>query len=161
MKPVMNKCKDNRGRITGYVAVVGPIQGAGATVAEAKANSEQLLEAALDRLERGTLIGQYKGHTYVVSPTVHGWTYWLDTFSSTTYGCDAGTDKDGAKYQAISHLAKTVWTLDDDDQAFVIGLPVHLQRELVQYFGWQRGYARYRAEGKTDTEAREALWRVA
>ena len=161
MKPVMSKRKDSKGRITGHVATVGPIQGEGPTGRDAVTNNEILVGAALDRLDRGTLIGQYKGHTYVVSPTIHGWTYWLDTFSSTTYGCDAGTDKDGAKYQAISHLAKTVWTLDDDDQAFVIGLPVTLQRELVEYFQWQRAYRKFRDMGQTDNQARQSIWQSA
>jgi hypothetical protein len=82
MKPTVKKLKDIRGRrIVGYRAHIGAIATQGSTPQEAAEKCEAAVHAALARLERGTLVGSWRGHTYVVSPTSEGWRYWLDTSS--------------------------------------------------------------------------------
>ena len=91
MKPTVRKVKDIRGRkILGYVATLhtpdsysdGRISGQQRTTpADAILSCEVEVECALDRLARGTVIGQWNGHTYVVSPSIDGWRTWCDEFS--------------------------------------------------------------------------------
>jgi hypothetical protein len=82
MKPHVHKVKTPRGRIAGHTASIGPVTGGQReTPALAIDACDKEALAALYRLDRGTRVFRWRGHTIVVSPTVNGWEYWIDTSS--------------------------------------------------------------------------------
>jgi hypothetical protein len=154
MKPTVKKLKTLKGRIVGYDASIGEVTTEGPTPREAAANCERAVLQALARLDRRATIGSWRGHVYVIAPTIDGWSYWLDTFSP-GYGVTIGkSDREDAEDGALSHLAQNVWTLDvSDDAAFVVGLPPKAKADITGWIRFQRSYAALKAEGKTDNEA--------
>jgi hypothetical protein len=156
VKPTVRKVKDFRGRITGHKATLGPVKWSGRDPKHAANQCEQAAMLALDRLDRGAYIGKWRGHLYVVSPTIDGWAYWIDTFSATDYvvPCAAGAAREWAIDSALQHLAQNVWELDcRDDAAFVDGLPLDAAAKIMAWIGFQRRYAAEKAAGKSDVEA--------
>lgn len=162
LKPTIKKLKDLRGRIKGYRARYGVFSAEGETAKAAELNVETHVLQSLMRLDVGTLIGQWRGHTYVVAPDTSGWRYWTDVFSRVDYWVTVGTgSKEEAVHDALSHTAKTVWTREVIDTEFVEGLPVAIQKELIRYFNWQRAYAVAAEGGANDTQARLIADKVA
>lgn len=158
MKPTIRKQKSARGRVTGYAASYGPISTPEcATPIEATAQCEKQVDQALARLERGTRVFTWRGHTCVVSPTTAGWQYWTDTFSATDYAVQCGTEsREDAENSAYHHLAQNVWTREvADDEAFVEGLPYSVRRQIRSWIAFQRAYAVAQAEGKNSHECHE------
>jgi len=155
LKPTIKKLKNLRGKITGYRARYGVQQAEGETAKAAALNVETAVLNALMRLDRGTHIGVWRGHTYVIAPDGDGWRYWIDTFSRTDYWCMTNGTRDEVQDIAMRGLAQTTWTREvEDDVAFVEGLSYPVRRELVTYFNWQRAYAVARDKGETDESAR-------
>lgn len=152
MKSTVAKVKDVRGRITSYSASIGPIKVSAETPKEAVMKCEQSVIGALGRLDRGPEIARWRGHTYVVAPTVDGWFYWLDTFSSIDYRCHIVGAREEAVDAALHHLAQQLWTQAVDDAAFVIGLPSGVAKTIVDWIGFQRRYAKHKESGKNDIE---------
>ena len=157
MRASVQKCKNIRGRITGYRASIGPVEVTAPIEAQANAECEQSTLNALARLERGTHVIVWRGHTVVVAPTVDGWSYYLDTFSR-DYGIRfqsaRGPTREDAEDNALHHLAQCLWTLDvENDNEFLIGLPKSVQGELRGWIAFQRSYAALRATGASDVEA--------
>lgn len=166
MKPTIRKHKDIRGRrIVGYTALFGPIESRRHADTDtergqdqAVAECEQLVRDALERLDRGAHIGQWRGHTYVVSPDAHGWRLWCDVFSRTDYYTAQAGTRDEAIDSILSHLAANIWTVDvEDDTAFVDGLPYPVRTELIGRFKWYREMKRLMDNGYTDQEARDII----
>lgn len=156
MKPTIRKLKDIRGRrIVGYNARFALAEGNGPDPSTATARCEEALHAAMSRLDRATLIGRWRDHVYVVFPTLHGWSYWIDTFTHADYTIACGlSDREGAQDSAMHHLAQNLWTLDvESDDAFIEGLSTKVREQLRSWILFQRSYARLKAEGKTDAEA--------
>ena len=160
MKPSVGKLKNSRGRIVGYVASIGPVQteSYAMTPTEASTACERETLAALERLDRGTRVFQWQGHTVVVAPTVHGWSYWFDTLSRTDLANHVGAPtREDAENAALHHLAQHVWEPVFDDADFLATLPPSVARDISRWIHFQREYTRIRAEGKSDVEAhREA-----
>src|SRR3954468_18525025 len=159
MKPTVTKQKDARGRIRSHVATFGPIEcSSSVSAADAIATCARETAAALERLERGTTIGQWQGHTYVVSPDCHGWRTWCDAFSSGTYHVAMSGTKEDAADSILSHLASIVWTHDvTDDRAYVATLPERLRRDLLERFAWYRKMRAFMALGYTDQQSRDLI----
>jgi hypothetical protein len=161
MKPTVLKRKDSRGRITGYVAHIFSVDSPlCATAVEASAACERETLAALHRLDRGTRIFKWQGHTVVVAPTIEGWSYWIDTSTRTDFDSHvAGSaTREDAENAALSHLAQNVWEPVFDDVSFLATLPPSVASELAPWIRFQRSYATLRAAGKSDAEAhREAV----
>lgn len=159
MKPTLTKITNARGSTIGHRASFGPISGStDATPADARVSCEREVLTALERLDHGTSVHVWNGHTYVLSPTTHGWCYWLDTFGPGRYSTCGGYATMGeANTCALSHLAQNVWTHDDDDTAFVALLPEGMRREKLQYFGWQRQMRAFTAQGYTSDQARQMI----
>jgi hypothetical protein len=63
MKPTVVKVKNVRGRIAAYKAKFGPIDASEETPNDALSACERRVFSALERLDRGTLIGEWRGHT--------------------------------------------------------------------------------------------------
>ncbi len=155
LKPTIKKLKDLRGRIKGYRARYGVLTAEGETAKAAELNVETHVLQSLMRLDAGTLIGTWRGATYVVAPDTSGWRYWTSVFSRPDYWVTLGTGtKEDAIHDALSHTAKTIWHRHWDDTIFVEGLPVKVQKELIWYFNWQRAYAVAVEQGHNDTQAR-------
>lgn len=156
MKPTLKKRKNVRGRIVGHGAMFAGIIGEGPTPKEAIESCEVRVRAALERLKRGTLVGTWRGHAYVISPTQEGWQYWIDTHSRTDYAVGMPSDKnrDEAQDAAMFALAQGLWTLEvENDVTFVDGLSYPIRTELLSWIAWQRRYAAAKVTGKSDTEA--------
>lgn len=159
MKPIVTKCKSVRGRVVGHTATLGPVTSAQKpTPADASAQCEADTFAALRRLDRGTRVFRWREHMIVVSPTIHGWDYWIDTFSHTDYTISLScATREDAEDAALGQLAQHLWTLDvTDDETFTEGLAVKVRAELKSWIKFQRGYARARASGMNDQEAHRA-----
>ncbi len=153
MKPTVKKLKTLKGRIVGYAASIGEVTVEGPTPSEAATNCERAVLQALARLDRRATIGSWRGHTYVIAPTIDGWSYWLDTFSP-GYGVTIGKpDREDAEDGALTHLAQNIWESDVDDEAFVVGLPPKAKTDIASWIRFQRSYAALKAEGKSDNEA--------
>ena len=160
MKPTIQKRKNARGHITGYQARLGPIIAAGDTPKAAELALDADVLAALRRLDHGHLIGRWRDHIYVVSPTTEGWAYWIDLFENPRYNvaCGGSNNRDNTENAALNHLAKLLWSTDVlNDSVFVHGLPPSVITELLPYFAWQREYARLSAAGHSDGDARMIL----
>lgn len=158
MKPTISKFKNSRGRIVAYYAKVGPIEVPAPTPQQATELCEKAVHDALERLERGASIGQWRGHTYVVSPDANGWRAWCDVYSRTDYYTGSGQTREDAEDGVLSHLAASLWTHDVvDDEAFVSDLPASLQRELIERFKWYREYKRLVDKGYNDADARAII----
>jgi hypothetical protein len=158
MKPTIGKWKDSKHRIVEYSGAIGPIKANGKTPNEASAACETAVLDALKRLELGTTIGQWSGHTWIVFPTIDGYNYWLDTFSGPHYSVSSPGSREHAIDKALFHLAQSVWThAVPDDTAFVDGLPYGIRAELGAYFAWQREYRRLADRGYSDTDARAII----
>jgi hypothetical protein len=154
MKPKIHKHKTMRGRISGYSATAYGVEGSVmATPAEAVTQCEQTMSDALARLARGGRILIWRGHTVVISPTLLGWEYWIDTSTRTDMAQRGPAAREDVEDDALHHLAQNLWTEREDDEAFVLGLPSRVQQELRGWIRFQRAYAAARAEGKSDTEA--------
>lgn len=152
----ITKVKQGR-HIVGYCASIGPIDGHGKTPAEAKEACAIGVSGALARLERGALIGRWHGHLYAVSPTTNGWSYWIDTFSSTDYSVEINGDRERAIDAALTHLGQHAWNLTiEDDAAFFRDLPRDVTSELLRWAAWQRRYSTAKVNGLTDHEAHRA-----
>lgn len=153
MKPTIRKIKDIRGRkVRGYEASLGALTSAHCDTSKAAIEDlEYLTIKAIDRLANGPTIARWQGHQLVVYPTLAGWGYWLDTFSSTKYGCDVG-DKDPieAYNRAVYHLAQNIWTADTDDHELLAAVPdVAKRAELAGWIAFQRAYLSIKAMGQT------------
>jgi hypothetical protein len=162
MKPDTRKIKTARGRIAGYAASFGPIATAKHdTAIDASRACETETRNALDRLAQGTTIYRWQEHTYVVSPTVDGWQYWLDTFSSTyTCVCTARETRAECADSALAHLAANAWTYAADDDAFLSTLPERFHADLRKRFAYCREYKRLIDAGHTDQSARQVMARA-
>lgn len=156
MKPTLSKLKNLRGRITGHVARFAGIRAEGVTPAEAVERCETFVRGALQRLDRGTLVGVWHGHAYVISPDTVGWRYWIDTHSRTDYSVSmpaAGT-REEAQDAAMFGLAQGLWTPEvEDDVVFTEGLSIPMRKELLSWIAWQRRHAAAVAAGKSGNEA--------
>lgn len=152
MKPTVSKIKNMRGRITGYEARIGEVTAEGRNVGEASAACEANVLSALMRLDRGGLVLQWRGHFYIVAPTLDGWDYWIDTSTRGTFQPHSG-NRDEVAANALHHLAQNVWTRDVDDREFLASLPAEVSRELSTWIKFQRAYTVLKADGKTDNEA--------
>lgn len=163
MKPdALSKRKDVRGRVTGHVATIGPVSVTGSTPAKASELCEAATRAALARLNRGSRVIVWRGHTIVVMPTIYGWDYWIDTYSRPdTKNTTTGQDREDAENDALHHLARHLWSPEVDDEKFLgnepsteeTGLP-YIVRDLMRpWIKFQRAYAKFRAEGASDVEA--------
>ena len=154
MKASLGKVKNIRGRITCYTATIGEMRSTGATPKAAIDNCEREVLSALERLDRGTLVGRWRDHTYIVAPAIDGWGYWIDTFTRGDYRVSGNwTDRESATNNALHHLAQHLWTASADDAAFLADLPASVASELARWIRFQRDYAKLVAEGKTDVEA--------
>ncbi len=158
MKPKVYKHKDARGRIVGYGAELGAIVGKGATPALAVAECDQLTIAAIKRLDRGTAIGKWREHTYVVSPHVNGWEYWIDTFSQLGYSVSGSWDqREDCVDAALHHLAQNLWSRDTDDTAMIASLPVGPAKDMKGWIAWQRQMIAFEGQGYTQDQARQMI----
>jgi hypothetical protein len=162
MKPdALSKRKDVRGRVTGHVATIGPVSVIGSTPAKAAELCEAATRAALARLNRGSRIIVWRGHTVVVMPTIYGWDYWIDTYSHADIkNTTSGQDREDAESDALHHLAQHLWSPEVDDEAFLstehaheTGLPYVVRDLMRPWIRFQRAYAKLRAEGASDVEA--------
>jgi hypothetical protein len=158
MKPTLHKVQTRTGRrIHCYYATGHGIEAEGKTPREARLAWDLAAMGALGRLERGTFIGQFRGHTFVVFPTLYGWSYWLDTFTHGYTGHGAGQTQEDAQDHALHHLAQNLWDVScDDDAAFCASIPVESVRDkIASWVRWQRGYEAGRLLGLTDEACRE------
>jgi hypothetical protein len=164
MKPTIRKVKTVRGRLEGYKATFGPVEsGTRKTPKEAALSCEHEALSALGRLDRGTRVLRWRGHTAVIMPTISGWSYWIDTASrSDIIQGTSSTDREGAENAALHHLAQNVWTPEvADDEAFLraepsadeCGLPYIVRDVLRPWFNFQRAYVALRKDGYSDVEA--------
>jgi hypothetical protein len=151
MKPTVKKIKAMRGRIVGYSAHIGEVKAEGATPTEASEACDRAVALALARLDRGVEIGSWRGHTYIVFPTVEAWGYWIDTSSVRSYV--GVSEREEAQDAALHHLAQNLWGPEVNDESFLVGLPLSVASELARWIRFQRSYAALRAEGKSDIEA--------
>jgi hypothetical protein len=167
MQGTIVKRKDRRGRIEGYAShLVGlPYSSETCpTVAEARADFDREITAALGRLAEGTQIHRWQGRTIVVFPTCAGWGY---TFDDLTSGClqEVRGEYGAAVNHAYHHAAQCAWTAETNDRDLVSSLPPKVRdvigRDLLAYFQWQRGYRAGRIAGQTDDECRETAARWA
>ena len=162
MKPTVSKVKNMRGRITGYEARIGEVTAEGSTPAEATERCERSVLATLMRLDCGAIVGGWRGHTYFVAPTLHGWEYWIDTFTRLDYSVRREGTREEVKNNALHHLAQNVWDHDvADDREFVAGLPGEIAKEILGWISFQRSYLALKAEGKTDEECHRLACRTA
>jgi len=155
MKPTITKLKNARGRITGYRAAIGPIEADGKTPAEATEACERATLDTLSRLERCRSVRAltWQGRTFVVAPTLDGWSYWLDTFSQGYSNMLPPSSFEDASDRAMHHLAQHVWNHDvEDDAAFVASLPSGIRSDLTGWIRFQRAYKIREAEGRNDNE---------
>jgi hypothetical protein len=153
MKPSLSTLKNARGRIVAHAASLGPIRVQGATAKEASDACEKACADALVRLDRGTYLGTWRGHAFIVFPDAYGWSYWLDTFTGGySVSCLAIAGREATIDNAIGHLAQVLWSHDTDDAEFVASLPPSLRNETQGWIVFQRAYARFRAEGHSETE---------
>ena len=156
MKPNVHKVKNVQGRMTGYKASVGAVNGGQhETPSLAVDACDKEILAALYRLDRGTRIFAWRGHTIVVSPTVNGWDYWIDT-STQGHGVASVPcgDREAAEDYALHHLAQGLWTHDvANDETLLEGLPPSVQAELRPWIRFQRRYRDLRSQGLSDTDA--------
>lgn len=158
MKPTITKFKNARGRIVAYYAKFGPIEVPAPTPAQATEQCAKAVHDALERLDRGAVIGQWRGHIYVVSPDSTGWRLWCDVFSRAGYYTGQAGTQEAAVDGILSHLAAHLWTHDvEDDKAFVDGLPHTVQRELLDRFHWYREMKRLMDKGYSDPDARDII----
>jgi len=156
LKPVITARKDRRARTTHYQADLGPVTVSELDRATAGERCEAEVRAALERLERGPQIGQWRGHTYVIAPDVAGWCYWTSAFSSSNVRNSQRGSREDVENAALRHLAQITWTHDvEDDTAYVEGLPFSIRAGLVSYFAWQRTYKAARDAGHDDEQARQ------
>lgn len=156
MKPNVRKLKNIRGRIVGFEAKIGPVEALGDTAKEASESCERAVDAALTRLSRGTIIRNWRGKLYVVTPTVDGWAYWIDGFTS-DYRVMGTATQEVCENAALHHLGQALWSLDvASDEDFFVGLPASVREELIRWARWQRSYAEHRAAGMTDVQAHQA-----
>lgn len=148
LTPTLTKRRDVRGRrVLAHVATFGPLSAEGSDPKAATQSLSQSLTAAVDRLSAGTYIGQWAGHTFVVSPDPYGWVYWIDTFSRTDYQPSAGRTRELAIHSALTHLGQQVWTPETDDRAFLLSLPIATRRDFASWIGFQRAFIRERLAG--------------
>jgi hypothetical protein len=155
MKPETKKLKNARGRITGYRATLGDglIVCDAPTPAEAVADCERFCVDALQRLARGTTVRRWRGHVFVVMPTLGGYAYWLDTFPD-TYTVSRGRETHEEAYgAALHHLAQNLWEHDEDDAAFVADLPPRVRTDVEHWIRFQRAYKVERDRGRSDVDA--------
>ena len=155
MKPTVSKIKNIRGRITGYVAYIGEVRAEGKTPKEASEKCEREAYDALARLDYGPLLGTWRGHAYVISPTITGWEYWIDTFSRVDYSvkCETANTREDVRWRALSHMAQNLWTVDVNDDEFLADLPSSVVDTLKSWIRFQREYARLAKEGgRSDSE---------
>ena len=147
MKPTIHKRKDIRGRkIVGYSATIGPVTTDATDQTRASELCETAVSAALARLAQGTKIGQWNGHTYVVSPETYGWQYWIDAFGRQDYGVSVqGYTRDQTEDSAIAHLAQSDWNEETDDHAMLASLPRSKRADMATWIGFQRSYIRIKA----------------
>jgi hypothetical protein len=159
MKPTVTKQKDIRGRIRSHVATFGPITYSSAvSAADAIAGCERETVDALERLDRGSIIRQWNGHTYIVSPDANGWRMWCDAFSTPDYFIGTNGTRERAEDDILTHLAAVVWSYDvADDRAYVATLPERLRAELLQRFAWYRAMKTFTSQGYTDDQARQMI----
>lgn len=162
MKPKVAKVKNARGRITGYRASLCGLSAEGATKQEALAALDVHLRDTVARFAVGTTIGQWAGHTYVVSPSVDGYQTWVDVYSRTDYSVASCGPRGTAIISALRSIAQQIWTHDTDDEALYASLPdvdgrAELIDELRSYLSWQRNYKRYRDVGYDDQMARDLI----
>jgi len=156
MKPTLTKHKDPRGRVKGHVATIGPIAIEGPTPSLAATKCSEEVLAALVRLDRGPRVLRWKGHVVIVAPMLDGWGYWFGgAAGSSSVGLfqTVRGEREDAEDHALHHLAQNLWSPEVNDTTFLLGLPIKVQKELLDWIRWQRDYARLRAEGKTDQEA--------
>jgi hypothetical protein len=155
MKPTIRKHKNARGRIISYAADIGPIGVFGDTPPEASAACEKAVLVALGRLDRGGMVGRWRGHMYTIEPTCFGWRYWLDTFVDLDYRCQVAGDREDAQDSVLHHLAQNVWEHDVDDETFVKGLSSGVAARISEWIGFQRRYAEHKAAGRSDNECHQ------
>ena len=155
-KPTIAKVKNMRGRIEGYRATIGPVEAIRATPKEAAEACELAARQALARLARGTIVCTWQGHAMAITPTVDGWSYWIDTMSApdVRIACPTSHDELAAYEAALSHLAQGAWEPDADDRAFVEWIPsARVRGRIAEWIGFQREYTKARAAGAGDVEA--------
>ncbi|HWH75948.1 MAG TPA: hypothetical protein VNT76_01205 [Candidatus Binatus sp.] len=158
MKPTITKQKDIRGRVRSHCATIGPVTYSSAvSAADAIVNCERETTAALERLDRGTIIRRWNGHIYIVSPDAFGWRAWCDVFSQTDYYIGSSGTREEAEDAILHHLASIVWTHEDDDHAFVATLPERMRADLLKRFAWYRAMKTFMAQGYTDDQARQMI----
>ncbi len=159
LKAKLAKLKNLRGKITGHRATIGVLRAEGETPKAAALNVETEVLKALLRLDRGTVIRVWRGHTFIVFPDTGGWRYWLDIFtpsgSTHNYSVQCPGDREDAEDAALFHLAQMIWTPEVNDDEFLSELPTSVMQKLEAYFQWQRRYAAAKAEGKSDEDAHQ------
>ena len=150
MKTAITPIVNNRGKRTSRrMATIGPLSADGSSAAIALSTLDDLLMDTLDRLDAGHVSGRLYGHTWIVIPTITGWTYYVDDVTSQCVHMLIGS-RETAIRSAISHLAQTAWTAEYDDQTFVDGLPADCRSDLASWIGFQRAYIRERTAGTPD-----------
>lgn len=161
LRPTVTKRKDLRGRIVGYSASIGPIELGGCcdTPKGASRDVETLALRALERLAEGPIFGVALGHAYAVAPSIYGWQYWCDLFSS-CYSTESGHSRAETEREVIRHIAACVWTHETDDPSFLASIPKLTdadRKDLASRFAWYRDMRALTAEGYADNDARQIL----
>ena len=128
------------------------MDGAGATVREAKEAAGRKLTAAMDGFYTPAE-AMVHGIRVLVWRAPGGWSYRLpESFGSGFYDSQAE-----ALGRGCNHAAQNAWTIDvPDDGGFVAAVPnltEPARRDLVSYFAWQRSYRALRGSGLSDAEA--------
>jgi len=144
VKPEITKLKGMRGRITGYRASLGEffaIQADAATPAQAVEDCERAALDAINRLSVGAKCGSWRGHAWIVMPSLHGWEYRVDGMSSPdTLSHEVRCQSRGEVIsQALEHLAQNVWEPSvTDDAEFIKDLPITIQPIVRSWIRFQR-----------------------
>lgn len=161
LSAIVTKRKNVRGRIIGYRATCMQIERATTRLdaAEAIEQCGHAVTEILANVQRGTYIGQWRNHYYVLMPDGYGygWNYWIDVFGALDYHVGPEPTRDEAEDKALNHLVTSIWDHEQDDQAFTAGLPEHVRKQCLDYFRWQREYRRLAARGLDDTRVRNIL----
>jgi hypothetical protein len=165
LKPTIEKLKDARRRIIGYTAFLKtstvtfpPFAEGKPTPKEAEEDWNNKTIAALERLDRGTIIRQFLGHTFIITPTSTGWDYWIDTFR-TSYSVQTSSTREKCEDSCLTHIAQMMWNPDSEekDEDYVKALPESLRGEVLYWINWQREMKRLRAAGFSDNDARDII----
>jgi hypothetical protein len=147
------------------------MDGAGATVKEAKADAARKIETLIAELGRAPhlYLMQIDAWTALVARDANGWGYKIISTpdqplaQGMVYMNSFGNDQDATLRACAYSLLQNAWSQDVvNDELWlgsrVVNLPSaardkSLSSNLLSWFSWQRDYKRLRDSGLSDTEA--------